>query len=294
VQFALGRAGCDFTAAESSLSFFPTVFEAKSVRFHQGREAATAIQAEIELIEAPISLMPLLVGKIRLGEVVLHRPRVEVIEGDEESPDEDGSGPPDLRVAGARIHEGEFRYIRVYPGKKAVIRVGEINGMVGELNAASDTPTPGRVSAVLEKSGAVELHVEAAYFADSPKVSVDLRIRGQALPRLNSYFVPADGVELFGTLTDGRGRVSLLGDRVEARVEAKYTDFDVMLRATRQRSKGEAFLGNLFRSLKLDGDNLDEPSRDQSHGVRLTRGKESVISALLRGLKAALLHIATT
>lgn len=153
VQFALGRAGCEFTAAESSLSYFPTVFEAKSVRFRQGKETTTAIHAEIELIEVPIALLPLLVGKIRVGEVVLHRPRVDVIEGDEDSPDEEGGGPPDLKMAGARIEEGEFRYRRIYPGKEAVIRVGEINGKMDALDASSDAPTSGRVSAVLGKSG---------------------------------------------------------------------------------------------------------------------------------------------
>jgi hypothetical protein len=294
VQFALQRAGCEFSADESSLSYFPTRFEAKGVRFRQGREADTAIRAEVERVEFPLALLPLLVGKIRIGEVTLHRPRVEVIEGDEVSAGEPGL-PPDLQVEEVRIREGDFRYRRIYPGKTAVISVHDINGGVGRLDALSGEKTLGRVSARLEGSGTVDLSVNAAYFALSPDVEVDLEIHGQKLPELNSYFLPAEGIELFGSLQVGSGKVSLRGDRIGASVSAKYEGFDVLMHSTGKRSKGEAFLANMFRSLRIDDDNLDEPAHDQRHGVRLRRrGKESVVSALLRGLKEAVLHIATT
>jgi hypothetical protein len=294
VQFALNKAGCEFSAGESSLSYFPTRFIAKDVRFAQGSEATTAIRAEVKVVEAPISLWPLLTGKIRIGKVVLTEPRVEVVEGDGRGSDEPGS-PPDLLVEGVEIRGGHFRYRRIYPGKHATITVAEINGGVGELNARSAERTPGRVTAKLEESGKVELDVEAAYFAPSPDVAVDLVIRKQKLADLNSYFVPADGIELFGELEAGHGKVSLRGEKISATVTAKYTAFDVLMRATKQRSKGEAFLANLFRSLQLDDDNLSEPGRDQKHGVKLRRReKESVISALLRGLRESVLHIATT
>lgn len=294
VEFALNRAGCEFSAGESSLSYFPTRFVAKEVSFRQGREAATAIRAEVASAEFPISLWPLIFGKIRIGKVVLNRPRVEVIEGDERSAG--GGGPaPDLEVEGVEIREGDFRYRRVYPGKHATVSVHGINGEVGRLIARSAERTPGRVTARLEGSGAVDLSVNAAYFAASPDVEVELEIKGQKLAELNPYFIPADGIELFGTLEGGRGLVSLKGADIHATVKAKYTGFDVLTRATRQRSRGEAFLTNLLRSFRLDEDNLDEPRRDQNHGVKLKRKeRESVISALLRGLRESVLHIATT
>lgn len=293
VKLALNRAGCEFAAAESSLSYFPPRFVAKGISFRQGSEAATAIRAEVAAAEFPLSLWALAFGEIRLGKVVLHEPRVEVIEGDERGT---GGGPaPDLLVEGVEIRGGDFRYRRVYPGRQATIRVHEIQGEVGRIDARSAERTPGRVTARLEGSGAVDLSVSAAYFAASPDVEVELSIRGQKLADLNPYFIPADGIELFGTLESGRGQVSLRGADIRAAVTAKYSGFDVLTRATRQRSRGEAFLTNLFRSLQLDDGNLGEPSYDQKHGVRLKRReRESVISALLRGLRESVLHIATT
>lgn len=294
VKFALNRAGCEFSAAESSLSYFPTRFLARNARFSQGDEAETAIRAEVKEVEFPLALWPLVTGKIRIGKVVLTEPSVEVIEGGSQGRDEPGS-PPDLLVEGVEIKGGQFRYRRTYPGKHATITVNDINGGVGQLNAASAEPTPGLVTARLEESGQVELRVDAAYFAPSPDVAVDLVIRRQKLSELNSYFVPADGIELSGVLEAGHGKVSLKGAQITAAVTAKYTNFDVLMRATKQRSKGEAFLANMFRSLQLDDDNLSEPARDQKHGVKLKRReKESVISALLRGLRESVLHIATT
>lgn len=294
VKFALNRAGCEFSAAESTLSYFPTRFKATEVRFSQGSEATTAIKAEVAVVEFPLSLWPLVAGKVRIGQVVLTSPKVEVIEGDAKSEDEPGSAP-DLIVEGVEIRGGQFRYRRNYPGKHATISVNEISGGVNRLDAGSAERTIGQVKARLEESGAVELEVAAAYFAPAPDVEVDLRIKKQNLADLNSYFVPADGVELSGHLELGEGKVSLRGENIRANVRAEYTNFDVLMRATRQRSKGEAFLVNLFRSVMLDDDNLDEPKYDQNHGVRLKRKKnESVISALLRGLKESVLQIATT
>jgi hypothetical protein len=124
---------------------------------------------------------------------------------------------------------------------------------------------------------------------------VVLKIEDQNLKDLNSYFFPSDGIELLGRLHFGLGVVSLDGSVLRSTVTARYSDFNLTLNANKERSGLEAFFGNLLSGLKIDDGDLDEGRKGQAASVELRRKKEeSVVSALLRGLREAVLKVATT
>lgn len=297
---------CKVSFDEVRVSFIPLSVTVEKPRLVGGDPKVTEVEAAADSIVAGmsgISLRMLARHELRFTKIRIEAPRVEVTEGDLPTPRSDSGkdmagGRWAFAVDETSLSNGKFTYVRVHRGRRAVIRVTELNGKVGVagtiLNLREES-VRGRVNGRLERSGDFALDVEMFPFAKSLRLNVDLRINGQDLEDLNAYFRPGEGIKLRGKLHHGRGSIAIRGKTLRGWVQAKYAGLNFSFERTDKRGALAVFFSNVGKSIKLRTSSVDRNPRDQVREVELRRdGRETVLQFILRGLRDAALDVATS
>lgn len=296
---------CQLEIGRTTFSvFFPTKLSLHRVHLTGGEKGATEVDAVAERIEAEVSVIPLILGRIHFDAIRVVRPNVIVTDGDGHSP----PSPPkaiddekplfDFLIQETLIDEGNFAYVRNYRGTHAVLRIGRINGGIGALGTVRElreASAKAQVFARVENSGEVEVLISTFLFSAPLRVAVEVRVKDQNLGDLSNFFGENDGVFLKGRLIKGRAQVAVRERRLTSEVWAKYEDLDVKLRKTQDRSAFAAFIANLGEALTVNSRNVGKREEDQIREVTLDREeKESLVSFILRGMKEAALKVASS
>lgn len=252
----------------------------------------TVIHAKVEEIAAHFGGR-LLSGTPHLRKVTLQAPEVRVSERDGppgSRPSEDR--PPEFYLGEIAIGEGRFIYEKLERGKRGRIQVtdieGEITDVAGGPGSASAW-TKGKATGSLEGSGDFTLEIEARPWRVSADPRVRLEIRKFDLSQVNPYFLPIDGVRLSGSVDRGRAEVTVEESRLESSARLQYRGLDLDFRPGSEHGILDALVQDIGADLAL----ADERS-SPSPVVKLRRkGRESLISFILRGMKEAALRVAT-
>ena len=279
-----------------NFSISPSKIGFKKIIFSFGNPAITAVRGRVESVVVHYRLRPLLDRVMEFSLIEVDQPQVVVLEGDEKSPKaiDDSAGESTWRFISRKIevNNGKFTYSRNYRDRTASLDVQEINAVVGLVESGNESLwTEGVATGVLENSGIFQLLVKTPIFSPQALLDVQLRIRAQKLAALNNFFKPSEGLVLLGTLREGSARATVNEKLQNAIVSANYQDLDFRFLKTRNRGAVAAFISNLAKSLKLE--KSSGPSKQKYRAVQITRGEESMISFLLRGMRDAALRVAT-
>lgn len=285
---------CEVSVGRVGVSLLPFGVSGSLVHFTGGEANATVVDVEAGRVYIPLSLFPLLKGRLRAGRIEIEGSTFTVTEGDlyaSPSAEAGKARPFDVEIKGVRVKEAAFVYIREYPGRKGRIGVSRINaeiGLVGNSARLLDADVEGSASGVLEESGKFRLQVRAKLFSKAQDVDVNLRLDGQDLSKLNSFFQPNDGVQLKGLLMEGRASSEIRGARIKSAAYARYSGLSVKIKKTEERGAFSAFFQNLLASVTIGKQNVEGGDYDRSGAAALERKpKETIISFALRGMKEA-------
>jgi hypothetical protein len=290
---------CELQIGSLDLGLFPPRAILGGVTYREGDPRDSLLVAQAKVTVVPLPLSNLRKGPWRVGMIRVEGANVLVEEGSKSLPKPPPSPGKNTEIlfAGASILHAEFTYHYNAPSGPALIRVHEIDahgGPFGTGESSKDVAIDATADARLEGSGKVSLSVSAAFFADTPTCDVDLRLTGQNLAEMNSYFGVADGVELSGKLLDARGIAKIRGKRGEGDVTASFTGLGVHFRPNRKRGGLLAFFENLGAKVKVKGANFSDPRSAKERQVVTTRHeRETVVSMVLRTLKEAALRVAS-
>lgn len=285
------------------VSFIPLAVTIEKLHVVGGNPKTTEIDAAADSIRARISLRRLIRRELRITKIRVEAPRVVVTEGDLPTPrsgeEKDLSGGRWAFVIDeTSLANGAFTYVRVHRGRRAAIRVTDLDGRVGIVGTIlnlREESVHARVNGRIERSGEFALDVETFPFAKSLWLNVDLRINGQNLKDLNSYFRPREGIRLGGNLRYGHGSIAIRGKKLKGWVQAKYAGLNFSFEKTDERGALAAFFSNVGKSIKLRSSSVDRNPRDQIRAVELQRaGRETVLQFILRGMRDAALDVATS
>jgi uncharacterized protein involved in outer membrane biogenesis len=280
--------------AMSALS--PGKFSFGAIKFVSSKKGIPELEVEIERLSVDLDVLPLLKGDVRIGALIIEKPKVIFRDGDAKPKEEKESSHKnrslnfDLR--GASISDGEFTYVRMTHGTVATLNVHNIQAESGPLGRTLGNQVELKARGRIEKSGTVDLKIGMPLFETPLKVYVAIDVDDQNLADLTPFFKENAGVELHGKMLEGRGTAKLEGRSLSAEVWAKYKDFDLKLHKMYDRSEAAAFFMNLGTAIATAEKNTGKPAKDQQRGVNIQReAGEPVVGFILRGLKEAALRV---
>ncbi len=292
-----GCATCTLSLGRVRVSLLPLAVSGFGVRFTGGTPNATVVSCEARRVYIPFALFPLLRGRLRAGRIEIDQPAVTVTEGDLYGPTSAGGAPPDLEIEGAAVKNGSFVYVRERPGRTGRIGVTRINaamGPAGSSDRLKDADVEASADGLLEKSGQFRLQVRAKFLAKAPDTDVKLQINGQNLAELDPFFKPEDGIQLHGTILEGRSTVKVRGAGLSASAYVRYRGLSVKIEQNKRRSGLSAFFQSLLASVTMVKQNSDGGHYDRFGAADLQRKpKETVISFILRGMKVAAMEVSS-
>lgn len=291
---------CELSLGRVRLSLLPPALSIRNISFTVGTPNATVVRAMVTRVYVPFSLFPLFKNRFRVGLVEIEDPSVEITEGDLYGPSsaKDGTARPlDLEMEGFEVKRGSFTYVREHAGRKGSLEVSGINAVAGPVGTSErfrNKDAEASADGLLEHSGKFNLQARAKILAKAPDVDVKLRIEGQDLAALNAFFKPNDGVQLKGTLLEGRSSVAIRGAGLKASSYVRYKGLIVRIKKNEERSGLSAFFQTFLASVTMRKQNADGGNYDRTGEVDLERKpKETVISFALRGMKEAAMKVSS-
>ena len=292
-----GCATCTLSLGQVRISLLPLAVSGAGVRFTGGTPNATVVNCEARRVYVPFALFPLLKGRLRAGRIEIDQPAVTVTEGDLHVPPSAGGAPPDLEIEGAAVKDGSFVYVRERPGRTGRLGVTRINAVLGPAGSSDrlkDADVEASADGLLEKSGQFQLQIRAKFLAKTPDTDVKLQINGQNLAELNPFLKPDDGIQLRGTILEGRSTVKVRGAGLRASAYVRYRGLGVKIKQNKGRSGLSAFFQSLVASVTIGKQNSDGGHYDRFGAADLRRKpKETVISFILRGMKVAAMEVSS-
>lgn len=295
--FAKKMPNAKFEMGDVSMAVLrPGAFSFNDIKFVSSKKGIPELEVEIGKLTVDLDVLPLLKGEVRIGSILIDKPRVVFRDGDAKpGADKDSSAKNkslNFDCRGLVISSGEFQYIRMTHGTVATLNVYEIDAEGGPLGQTLGNQVEVKARGRIEKSGAVELLVKMPLFESPLKVDVEIGVKDQNLADLTPFFKENAGVELHGKMLEGRGTAKVEGRSLRAEVLAKYKDFDLKLHKTYDRSEAAAFFMNLGTAIATAEKNTGKPAKDQQRGVNTQReAGEPIVGFILRGLKEAALRV---
>jgi hypothetical protein len=290
---------CQLEIGSLDLGLFPPRAILGGVTYREGDPRDSLLVAQAKITVVPVPLSNLAGHSWHVGVISVEGANVLVEEGNKKfaKPPSALGEKTDIQFGGAIIPHAEFTYRYNTPAGPALIRVHEVDARAGPFGtgeSSKDLAIDATADARLQNSGKVSLSVSAAFFAETPTCDVDLRLTGQNLSEVNSYFDVEDGVQLSGKLIDARGIAKIRGKRGEGDVTASFAGLGVHFRPSRERGGLLAFFENLGAKVKMKGANFADPRSAKERQVVTTRHEgESVVGMVLRTLKEAALRVAS-
>lgn len=289
---------CELSLGRMRVLLLPPALSGSRVHFTGGRTNGTVLEVEAKHVYVPFSLLALIRGRLRIGRIEIEQPSITVTEGGlsaAPAAEEANARLADIELAGIKISDAAFVYVREYPGRTARVAVSRINAQAGPLGSSKRFgKADARLSAegLLEGSGALRLQVRAKLLAEAPDLDVELRISGQDLSKLNPFFGPSEGIKLKGEVLEAHSSVTIRGELLNSSAYMRYRGFSVEIKKNEDRGALSAFFQSLMAGVIIGKQNSDGGNYDRRGAAELRRKpKESVAGFTLRGMKEAALKI---
>lgn len=289
---------CVFEAGHVSLGVFPLRVNLVGTQFGQGDPRATRAELQRADFTFFLSTRDLLRGELRFPHIEVRGPEVVVTEGDLPSPRADGPAtePTPLnqwvtRVGTLEIRDARFRYHNVHRGKIAPL---EIHDLRARMQVHAETVVV-NWTGQLEHSGQFWLNVTVPIALANGDSDVELIVKEQNLADLTPFFGASEGIQLKGSLYDGRGSVQIRGPVLTGSVQVKYLGLDFHFEKTKERGAVAAFFANIGKSLTMNESTVGKPRVEQTRPVKIRREpKEALLHFFFRGLSKAALAVVTS
>lgn len=247
------------------VSLFLAKVVAVGIEFKGDPVANPQIHFSAEEIVAQFKLVSFLQGVPTLELLDLSGLHVTLIEPDTKShstgpdyppPGEGVKSFPIARMDEILIHHSQFTYRHSVHGRVSKIDVREIDGKIGAfvtrdwlLEKGYRQPLKMAATALLEKSGRVSLQVSFDPFAQKNHDEILIKVKGQSLSDLNSFFKIEEGIHLSGVLEEGVASMKLSEGHLSGSLTAVYKDIQVKFEKTPDRGAIKSFLTTLAQSI---------------------------------------------
>jgi hypothetical protein len=292
---------CRFDSGHFGLSLFPVSVEIRDSHFTQGNPKSTAVEVRVPKIIARVSLWKFFTGHIHISHLSIFSPTFVVTEGDFKAPSErsekarGGSYWKTIFLERTELYQGDFKYIRNYGARSAMIHLNNIEASVGPWGTTPEAQvsvTHARAQGLLENSGRFVLDVKVPLLSEVPQVDIDLQVEGLLVSKLNSYFEVSDGIKLDGSLVQAVSTSKIRGTALTGSVRVLYFGLDLKFQKTNERGALAALISNFIKSSKLVSSNMETRPQERVRDVRIQRkASETMIQFILRGMKIGVFDI---
>lgn len=275
-------------------------------------QGSTSIDAQVDTLQIHFDWRRLMYGQLVVSEVRVARPRVKIVERDEEAHKKDDIASPiaepierpfslslpALLVRELRVEFGQFTYVHEGNGKQAVLEVNQINGRILDFPTHPGlTPSLTELDAVcvLERSGVGHLHAKFDLLNYQNDDHIEIDLKEMKLQQMDPFFGKEDGIKIEGTLHHAYAALEIRRGLLTGALTANYDGMKLTFHKTRERGVVSSFLSSLVGSLEI-AEKRPRGPHDQPealvHEVRKS-DERSVIKFLLAGLKPAAQQILT-
>lgn len=304
-QILINCKTCKADVKAIHISVLPVIVTLNTLSIQGGYPGDSMVEAHIPRVEIRVELRSLFSHVIQFNSIVMDRPEVILHEGNIYTPPANDHDPMPSSWAFQcdylGIQDGTFNYFKEHqdrhPDQKSSIKADHIDVNVepfGSTPSLRNQLTNTHVKGNLEHSGKVEMVISHVLFSKKIQVDVTVKIVGQDLAALNSYFDVNDGIHMKGMFIKGQSRVSIRDRNLYCWIRATYKGLKVKFRKMPERNSTEVLFLNFLSSLKIKEKNTNRMSRNFKWRVDLQRKpQESLVSLILRGMGTGALSVVT-
>jgi len=292
---------CTFNIETLEIGLSPLRIVLGNFVFITGDRSSTELDLRIRRLDILIDIRKIRLNRLTLGKITAFNSNFIVIEGDLKS--NRNSRPAsksrlEFILDGIHIVNGKFTYIRQSGKNRAVINISEIDCVVESMGSTPQFKSKvvnARLDGKLEKTGEIKLTVGHVFLSDLQKTKILLILNHINLREMNSYFLPADGVELAGKLVSGIANIEIDGERLNGVLTTKYHLLDIYFNNTKERSEVKSIFQNIVTDLTINKSNMTRQEAQRTQDLEIQRvSQEPIMKFIFRGLKEMALSIITT
>jgi hypothetical protein len=261
---------CKLEIADLSISYFPSAITMRAVNFMQGNPELTEIEFTIPEITIEIDLSQILFKKILVNKITIKNPKVKISEGDKKNPkseEKDAANSWQVLVKAIQIESANFIFENIH------VAIDEL----GNIGAQKEKITNAEAKGILANDGHFELKVSSLLFASPLYVDILLTLHQLSLSEVNSYFEPSEGIQLKGTLESGESKIIVRDKEISGFVRARYTDFNLHFKKTKERSWLVTLFDNIGKGFKIHSSDLKDEAKNQERNCSVQKNAEHTL-----------------